>query len=182
MNKKVLKTMIALVVIFLSAFYVLKIFFPEQFVLCIENAKLVEIGNYIDSHKWSYYLFGIFTSFTTYWLYLCAVCRKWYLNWWQILIVLGVIGGSIGLSFYDATLTASFGVLSMITLPLLFKADYRATLIVFSVHYLSQTLTLRIRNLTLYMTNINSLVLFMIDFECLFWLLLFYFYNNYKEK
>ena len=182
MNKKVLKTMIALVVIFLSAFYVLKIFFPEQFVLCIENAKLVEIGNYIDSHKWSYYLFGVITSFTTYWLYLCAVCRKWYLNWWQILIVLGVIGGSIGLSFYDATLTASFGVLSMIVLPLLFKADYRATLIVFSVHYLSQTLTLKIRNLPLYIAYYNSLSFLFLTLEMFMWLFLFYLYYNYKEK
>lgn len=181
MNKKVLKTMIALVVIFLMALYVLKIFFPEQFVLCVENEKLVEIGKYIDSHKWMYYLFGSFTSFLTYWFYFCAVSHKWYLNWWQILAIIIIIGISLGLSLFDSVLASVFGVLSMTFIPILFKANYKSALMIFSVHYLAQALTLRIRNLPLYMTNVNSLSLFLTNFECLFWLLLFYFYNNYKE-
>ena len=46
MNKRVLRTMLALVVIFLSAVYVLKIFLPEQFVFIIENEQLITIGKY----------------------------------------------------------------------------------------------------------------------------------------
>ena len=81
MNRKVFKVMIALVVIFLTGLYVLKIFMPEQFVLSVENETIIIIGTYIENNAWAYYLFGILTSFITYWLYLCAVCRKWYLNW-----------------------------------------------------------------------------------------------------
>ena len=133
MNKKVFKTMIALVVIFLIALYVLKIFFPEQFVMSIENENLIAIGNYIDNNTWAYYLFGIATSFLTYWLYLCAVCKQWYLKWWQCLIVLGVIGLSIGLNFVDVNLCSAFNVISMMILPIMFKANTKITLIVFSI-------------------------------------------------
>ncbi len=182
MNKKVLKTMIALVVIFLIACYVLKIFFPEQFVLSVENETIIAIGNYIDSNEWAYYLFGIFTSFLTYWLYLCAVCRKWYLNWWQCLIVLATIGASIGLNFVDVNICSALNYASFVFLPLIFGSNLKTVAIVYTVHMVSQALTLTIRNLPIYMVNINSLSFTLITFEMYFWLLLFYFYYNYKKE
>src|SRR5699024_11955285 len=50
---------ISLVVIFLIACYVLKIFFPEQFVLSVENETIITIGNYIDNNKWASIIYGI---------------------------------------------------------------------------------------------------------------------------
>lgn len=182
MNKKVFRTMIALVVIFLVALYVLKIFFPEQFVMSIENEKLIAIGNYIDNNEWAYYLFGIVTSFLTYWLYLCAVCKKWYLNWWQCLIVLAVIGASIGFNFVDVNLCSALSYSSFIFLPFIFKAELKPVAIVFTTHIFAQFLTTSIRNLPVYMVNVNSLIFALITIEMYFWLLLFYIYYNYKEK
>lgn len=182
MNKKVLKTMIALVIVFLLACYILKIFFPEQFVMSIENETIITIGNYIDSNAWAYYLFGIATSFLTYWLYLCAVCKRWYLNWWQCLIVLAVIGASIGFSFVDINLYSALSYSSFVFLPMLFKSDLKQVAIVFPIHLLSQSLSLSIRNLPIYMTNINALTIHLLGIESLFWLILFYIYFNYKEK
>lgn len=181
MNKKVFRTMIALVVIFLVALYVLKIFFPEQFVMSIENEKLIAIGNYIDNNEWAYYLFGIVTSFLTYWLYLCAVCKKWYLNWWQCLIVLAVIGASIGFNFVDVNLCSALSYSSFIFLPFIFKAELKLVAIVFTIHIFAQFLTTSIRNLPVYMVNVNSLIFALITIEMYFWLLLFYIYYNYKE-
>lgn len=182
MYKRVFKTMIALVVVFLVALYVLKIFFPEQFIMSVENEIIIAIGNYIDSNAWAYYLFGIFTSFLTYWLYLCAVCRKWYLNWWQCLIVLAVIGASIGLNFVDINLCSALNYTSFIFLPFLFKAELKPVAIVFTIHIFAQFLTTSIRNLPVYMVNVNSLTLFLVAIETYFWLLLFYIYYNCKEK
>ena len=183
MNKKVLKTMIALVVIFLVALYVLKIFFPEQFVMSIENEKLIAIGNYIDNNEWAYYLFGIVTSFLTYWLYLCAVCKKWYLNWWQCLIVLAVIGASIGFNFVDVNLCSALSYSSFIFLPFIFKAELKPVAIVFTTHIFAQFLTTSIRNLPVYIQYYNSLIFAFLTFECYLWLFLFYIYYNYnKEK
>lgn len=183
MNKKVFKTMIALVIVFLLACYILKIFFPEQFVMSIENEKLIAIGNYIDNNEWAYYLFGIVTSFLTYWLYLCAVCKKWYLNWWQCLIVLAVIGASIGFNFVDVNLCSALSYSSFIFLPFIFKAELKPVAIVFTTHIFAQFLTTSIRNLPVYIQYYNSLIFAFLTFECYLWLFLFYIYYNYnKEK
>jgi hypothetical protein len=182
MNKKVVKGMIVLVVAFLLGLYVLKIFFPEQFVMAVQSDALVKIGNYIDTHQWAYYIFGICTSFLTYWLYFGAVFKKWCLNWYQVLIVLAIIGGSIGISFYDTTLSSTFTLLCMLVIPLIFKADMRYCVVVFSVHYLAQSLTLLIRNLPKYIAYYNSLTFFLLALEMYFWLLLFYFYPHIKKE
>lgn len=182
MNRKVLKTMIALVIVFLLACYILKIFFPEQFVLSVENEIIIAIGNYIDSNEWAYYLFGIFTSFLTYWLYLCAVCRKWYLNWWQCLVVLAVVGISIGLSFCDTTIYSAFSYTSFIFIPFIFKAEIKEVAITYTVHTFAQHLSLSIRNLPLFMNNINLLTVCVMGFESYLWLFLFYIYFNYKKE
>ena len=182
MNKKVLKTMIDLVIVFLLACYILKIFFPEQFVLSVENEIIIAIGNYIDSNEWAYYLFGIFTSFLTYWLYLCAVCRRWYLKWYEILTVLIVIGGSIGLSLWDTNVYSAYSVITFIVLPVIFKSDLKTVATVFTIHSLSQTMSLTIRNLPMYITSPNSLTMFIMTFDCYLWLLLLYFYYNYKKE
>lgn len=182
MNRKVFKAMIALVVIFLACLYVLKIFMPEQFVLSIEVKVIVDIGNYIDTHAWADYLFGIMTSFITYWLYLCAVCRRWYLKWYECLIILAVIGVSIGLTFIDVNLYSAFSVITFVVLPLLFKSDLKSVGICFSIHSLSQVLTLSIRNLPMYMNAYDTLSLTLITMDCFVWLLLFYILFNYKKE
>ena len=80
MNKRVLKTMLALVLVFLSAIYILKIFLPEQFVFIIENEQLMIMGNFVNEHVWLDNIVAVLTSFITYWLYLGAVLKKWVLN------------------------------------------------------------------------------------------------------
>lgn len=181
MNKKVLKIMLVLCVAFLCTLYVLKMFMPEQFVISIENEVLIKIGNYIDTYTWAEYSFGILTSFITYWLYLCAVCKRWYLSILQSAIVLITIGLSIGCSFLDINLYTALSYTSFIFLPVLFKAKLKETGIVYTIHIFSQFISLSIRNLPMYMTNVNSLVLVTAGIETYLWLILFYLYYNYKE-
>lgn len=50
MNKKVFVSMLVLSMSFLMGLYILKIFFPQEFVMSIENDRLMLIGNYIDNH------------------------------------------------------------------------------------------------------------------------------------
>lgn len=182
MNKKVLKVMIGLVGAFLAAMYVLKFKFPDKFVLAVENETIVAIGNYIDSHEWSYYLFGIITSFITYWLYCCAVCRKWYLKWWQVLVIFATIGINILLSKYDITLYSAFSVITFVVLPAIFGSELKPVAICFGIHSINQVLTLSIRNIPVYMTAMNSLTIYIVGIESLMWLLLLYICFNYKIK
>ena len=184
MNKKVLKTMIALVVIFLCALYVLKIFFPEEFVMVIENEQLIKIGEYVDNNLWLHIILACITSFITYWLYLCAVTRKWYLNWKEILMVLGVIAITQTLYSFDETvdLASGISIISMLILPVFSKADLKDVAIVFSIHYMAQLLSTLIRGLPLLLTNVNYATIFLMTIECYFWLLLFYLYFNVKRR
>lgn len=182
MNKKVFISMLVLTISFLVSFYVLKIFFPQEFVMSIQNEQLIKIGNFIDSHQWAYYIFNIIISLITYYLYCCAVCRKLYLKWYELLIVFATIGISIGLSFVDSQILSHFSICAMLILPLLFGGKLKETAIVFSVHGLAQILSLNIRNLPMYIQYYNSLFFMLLSLEMYFWLLLFYVIFNYKKK
>ena len=181
MNKRVLKIMLALVVTFLSAIYVLKIFLPEQFIFIIENKQLISIGEYIDNNPWLYEIIAIVTTFLTYWLYLGAVLKKWVLGWKEIIAVTVTIAITHVVYEFDQNLYSALSIIAMFVLPLIFKAELKPTVITFSVHYLSQTLSLAIRSIPTLLTNVNFLSLFLLTFEGYLWLLLFYLYYNYKE-
>lgn len=182
MNKKVLKTMIALVVVFLLACYVLKFFFPKQFVMAIENENIVKIGNYVDGHKWLQIVCAFITSFVIYWFYLCACLRRWWLKWQHIVVVLVIIGVTQGLYELDATLASGFSIVAMLVVPVLFRADLNIAITTFAIHYSSQLISTQIRQLPLLMTNINFATVLFLGLESYFWLLLCYLFFNFKEK
>lgn len=174
--------MITLVVIFLVGLYILKIFFPQEFIMVIENQHLIDIGNFIDNNIWLYEICCIITSFITYWLYFCAVLRKWKLNLQEILITFIVIITTHIVYEFDVVVSSCLSVISMILIPLYFKSKYSDVAIVFSIHYLSQSLSISIRSLPSLLTNVNFINMFLMTIECYFWLLLFYLYFNFKKE
>lgn len=182
MNKKVFISMLVLTISFLVGLYILKIFFPQEFMMNIQNDKLIVIGNFIDNHTWLYYICCGVTAFITYWLYCCACKRKLYLNWKETLIVIGFIVGIRIISFYDNNLATHISISSFFIIPLICKFDLKIATIVYSVHGLSQVLSLGIRNLPLYLTNSNYIVVLLMTIECYFWLLLFYIIFNYERS
>ena len=70
--------------------------------------------------------------------------------------------------------------MSFVILPFIFKANLREVAIVYPIHGLAQILTLKIRNLPMYLTNVNSLISFALVFEMYIWLVLFYIIFNLK--
>lgn len=162
--------------------YIAKIWYPEEFIFIIENERLIQIGDFVDSHEWLYYVCCGVTAFITYWLYCCAVSHKLYLKWYEILIVVGTIVGLRFLNFYDETLATALSYASFLFLPALCGGDMKTCGLVFTVHSLSQGLSLRIRNLPIYLTTSNFITFLLLSLECYFWLLLFYVIFNYKKK
>ena len=181
MNKKVIKVMIGLVVAFLLVCYILKIFFPDQFVMVIQNQVAIQIGDYIDTHKWLEVIISATTSFVTYFLYICAVNEKWYINWKELIAILVTIGLIQGLYELDATLSTEISLIAFFIIPAISKAKLLNVAVVFSVHSMAQVLSTLIRNLPFLLGHINSIIILSMTFECYFWLLLFYFYFNYKR-
>lgn len=183
MNKKVFISMLVLSIVFLVGMYVLKIFFPQEFVLAIENERIIAIGTFIDSHEWLYYVCCGITAFITYYLYCCAVSHRLRLKWYEVLYIIGTIVIVRLISFYDSSLWSIVSWISFAFLPALCRGDMKTCGFVFSVHAISQGLSIGIRNLPMYFTEtLNTITMLLMTFECYLWLVLMYIIFNYKKK
>ena len=182
MNKKVFISMLVLTISFLVGLYVLKIFFPQEFMMSIQNEQLIVIGSFIDNHVWLRYICAFATSFITYWLFMCACKRKLYLNWKEILVVIAFIVGIRLISLWDNNIATHISISSFFLIPLICKLDLRIATISYSIHGLSQILSLSIRNLPLYLVSVNYLTTLILGIESYLWLLLLYIIFNYKRS
>lgn len=176
--------MLILVVAFLGAMYVGKIFFPQDFVMLVENERLVAIGQFIDGHPLVYELCSFITAFATYWLYSCAVSKRKSLTWKECLVIVGIIVLVRLSAFIDENLSTHISITSFMVLPLIVKGSPKIAVIVYGVHGLSQILSLSIRNLPMYFSNeISFLSMLIMSGDMYLWLILFYLlFNIEKEK
>lgn len=181
-NKKIYITMTILSITFLLTMYILKIWFPEQFVIIINNEKLIKIGNYIDNNKLLYYICCSATSFLTYFLYCCACCHKLYLKWYEYLFIITTIIIVRVLSLFDLTLSTALQFSSFIFLPAIMKGDLKSCAIVNTVHLLSQAFSLGIRGLPIYLDNTNFMTGLILTFDMYLWLLFMYILFNFKKE
>lgn len=181
MTKNVIKTMLMLVVGYLLAWYVLKIFFPEWFVLQVNNERLIAIGDFIDNSFILDNLLGLVMSYITYTLYLGALCEIKHLNLKQSLVVCGVYILGIFVQKYDISLSTYYNIIAMIVLPAIFNCNSKRLALVFTAHFLCQWLSLSIRQLSTKVLAYNSLTCLIMTIECYFWLLLWYLWFNYNK-
>lgn len=175
--------MLVLVVAFLGAMYVGKILFPQDFVMLIENERLVAIGRFIDNHPLIYYICCIATSFITYWLYCCAVSHRKFLNWKECLLIAICLVVNRLISFVDESIATHISIALFFILPTITKGNLKDCAIVYSVHGLSQALALSIREFPMYFTNDLTFVSgLLMTLDCYLWLVLFYMLNNYEKE
>lgn len=181
-NKKIYVSMLVLSISFLVAMYVLKIFFPQEFMLAIQNERIIIVGEFIDSHTWLRYLCAAVTSFITYALYCCACCHRLKLKWYEYAYIIITIVLIRVVSFYDTNISSILSWTSFAFLPALMKGDMGTTGLVFTVHSLAQGLSIGIRNLPMYLVSVNYASVFLIGIESYLWLVLFYIMFNYKKE
>lgn len=180
MNRKVFISMLILAISFLVGLYIAKIFFPQEFVMAIQNEQLIAIGNFIDTHKWLYYICGGLTSFATYWLYLCAVSHRRYLKWWECLIIAVYIVIAKIIGTFDINIATAISIASFVVFPIITKGNLKSCGIVYSTHLIAQALSLSIRNLKLYLATTNFITMALMSIDMYLWLFLFYVVFNYK--
>lgn len=175
--------MLILSIVFLVGMYVLKIFFPQEFVLAVENERIIAIGNFIDSHLWLRYLCGEITSFITLWLYCCIACRRKRLGIKNIIIILISVVILRVLSIYDINLCTILNTCIFFILPAIVNGNLRWVATTFTIHSLAQYLSLSIRSLPLYFTHsLNFVTTIMMSIDCYLWLILLYVISNYKKE
>ena len=134
MNKKVFVSMLILSVVFLVSQYVFKIFFPQEFMMSIQNERIIQIGEFIDSHKWIYIICCGLTSFLTYWLYCCACSGRLYLKWYELLEIIVVVAICRVVDLYDTNMAIIISWCSFMFLPALMGGELKRCAIVFTTH------------------------------------------------
>lgn len=182
MSRKVFTSMLTLCVAALVGCYFLKLFFPQEFVMAISNQRVVEVGNFIDGRKWLYYICCGFTAFITYYLYCGASSGRYWLGVKGVLSIIGVIAVVRIVSWFDEPLSSALQLSSFLFLPWVTSGKLKNSAIVYSVHCISQGLSLSIRNLPIYLKNTNFTIGLFMTGECYLWLILFFIVYNYKDK
>lgn len=188
-NKRIYIAMLILSVSFLIGMYVLKIFFPEEFVMAIQNERIIQIGSFIDSHKWLYYIVYLSTGLVSDYLYFGAVCRKLKLDW-KLTIIMLVYNTIFAVLYsftnianvnYLANVLIAFSMTYMIAIPALFTNELAPLSLTYSINTISQLLSLSIRDMSLLLTTNNIMTTILMSLECYFWLLLCFIVFNIKE-
>lgn len=182
MNKKVFVSMLTLCVVFLVGLYIAKIFFPQEFMMSIQNERIIKVGTFIDNHKWLYYICCAITAFITYYLYCCASSGRLKLKWFEIIEIFAVIIAIRLISFYDDNIATGIETCSFWFLPLLLKGKMKNTSIAFTIHGMSQVMSLSIRSLPMYLHSINFATMFCFGVESYLWLILTMIIFNYKKE
>ena len=182
MNRKVFKSMLTLCIAFLAFCYIMKFFFPQEFVMAISNDRIIAIGDFIDSHSWATYLCAAFTSFVTYYLYCCACSSKKTLKWREIIAIVAVIAIVRITSLFDSSLSSGLQLCSFVFLPYITGGKLKNCAIVYAFHCVAQGLSLTIRNLPIYFEKVNSAIAIVATMECYIWLGLMFVIFNYKKE
>lgn len=191
MNKKVYKTILFLVIGFLCAFYIMKIFFPSQFIMVVEAEGFVKAGQFIDSHKWLSIIFGLCVSILGDYLYFGAVCRQRRLKWslwviillYEIAFVLYYNLASPEIIMEYSNVVVVLNTCYMIFVPALYTKELKPLAITYTITSVAQLLTLSIRNLGMLMVEVNSITNLLVCFESYLWLVaLFMLFTHRKNK
>ena len=174
--------MLILCIAFLAGLYVLKIFFPQEFMMSIQNKHIIKIGDFIDNHAWLYYICCGLTAYTTYYLYCCACSGRIKLKWYEFVEILIVVVAIRAISFYDDNIATGIETCSFWFLPLLMKGKIKNTALTFTIQGMSQVLSLSIRNLPMYLHSVNFVTMFCFGIESYLWLILLKVIFSYKKE
>ncbi len=167
-----------------------KLIFPEFVVGVAEIPSIVAFGNFIDSHKWAYYLFTFATSFITSYFYNCACLCKRKLDNKEIIIVICSILimfliENIAISYYHA-----ISIIIMIVTPTFIGyinkstnvKQFYMTILAIGVHTFAQILSVEIRGINGMITYPNSATYMILLIDLYIWTFLLYCFANYKKE
>lgn len=188
MNKKVYTSALVLIIVFLLAQYVLKFFFPAEFVMYIENPRIVEVGVFIDSHWWLYFPVAFAFAILSDYLFFGACCRKIKLHWslWLIMILYNAVLISMytfapHIVAQNSNLIIGLSMTYMFLTPIFYTNELKPIAVTYVIANVAQLLTLAIRDFSPLLTNINSISTMLLTFEGYLWAGLCFVLFNYNK-
>ena len=168
--------------VILGAIYLLKIFMPHFVIGVAHIDRIVEIGHYIDTHKWAWYVASITLTFFIFYFLCCASSGRKKLEIKELFIMCAVFLSVYIVREFANEYYMAFNYVSMIVAPCLCKGKMINTTICFSSLMFLQVATLSIRNLATMISDANfaTLLILMIDYYIL--IILLYLAFNYKKE
>lgn len=174
----------------LTAFYLAKLIFPEFVVELAQIESVVKFGEYVDTHKWAYYLFSFIVSFVVGYFYCGACCRKKRLQFKDLCMIAIMVVSLLLIKEFVPQYYAILNTILMLLVPTLICCTDKCTDIkylysnvtTFSIYYLAQLFSLEIRNLATMITYGNTATLTILLIDVYIWAVLLYNYFNYKEN
>lgn len=182
MNIKIAKTMLALCIVYIIGFYVLKFIFPEYLLLAITDESLLHFGKVVESWTGYVHIVQFATTFITLYLFACASSARFKIKWIELVYLL--VGTALtNLVLYLAPeLYTHTSISIMLIMAMLFKGKLAYTVISFTLHgFLSQFL-FSIRGFETIIMHINAISGVMMTIECWVWLVLVGIIFYLKEK
>lgn len=176
--------------VLLVAFYLAKIIFPSFVVGVAQTPRIVEFGNFVDSHLWAYHIFNGATSFLILYFYTCACCRICKLYCKETLILIAHILLSHLIEVFLPNQLLAFNFIAYLSIPLIIVAireikDYKifySTAICFIISTIAQSFSLEIRGISTLISYPNTATFCVLLIDVYIWNILLYNYFNFKES
>ena len=182
MRPKVWKTLLILSVIVLVLYNIYKLFLPNFFIMQLQNTQLLKFGEWIEAREWAYIITNLVLGFVSYYIWGCIASKRYFLNWWQTLIVLAFVGINFVISLYLPTISAQISTISILLLAFIMRNNCRYFTLYFCVHMFSQLSILFVRGYVEVLPSLNFGSNLCLYFENLFLLLIFYMSANSMKK
>lgn len=182
MGKKVWTTLLILLVGALVAYNIIKFFFPDLFLMCLTDTRILALGNFIEERAWLTEVYCYVSSGISFYLFGCIAAKRWYLRFWETIYVLALNVVYQLLCVYVPEITVLAGLETMLVIPLVVGDNAKCFISAFLTHSLCQHLIIFVRGYTtiLPMLNIGSTICLTIESYII--LFCYYIYSNVKEK
>lgn len=181
MNRKVFKLAIILCWATLAFCLIVKQFFPDMFLIVIENERFVAACDFIDGHIVIKEAVYALCSVISVGLYILAVSQKTRFIGRENLVILWLVGVSVAKGFAGDIVSFILDLISSLVLPLFFTKKWYRIIIGVILTFAFQAISLYIRNVKLENVIDNFLVNIVFTIDLYIMLLLYYIYANYNN-
>lgn len=181
MNRKVFKLAIILCWATLAFCLIVKQFFPDMFLIVIENERFVAACDFIDGHIVIKEAIYALCSVISVGLYILIISQKTRFIGRENLVILWLVGVSVAKGFVGNIVSVIFDLINFIVIPLLLRAKTLRIICGIGLTLLFQAAALYIRSIKLGSIIDNYLVEVILMIDQYIMLLFYYIYANYNN-
>lgn len=181
MNRKLSLSLLALCSAYLIAFYIIKFAFPEWLLLQVTHPAIVRVGQFFQSSIWLMKSFQIFTTFVTFYLFVCAARGKFSLTLYEALYILAASVINKVVTIYLVEYAVHTSTSLMFLLVVLCKGKIQYAVPSFVVYGYATQMMLKIRGFATILKTFSVATGTILGIEAWVWLFVFTLIFKMKE-